>query len=353
VKKTEKDLKLEREKKIKEQRKNRKELIVIGSFFIVCVISLLIADKIGYLKNPDENLKHSKKETLKNNSLEYEKKAKNTIVTVKKKSSKKSGDSIKEQVIRLLNKETLDLTTCLKILNENNEKLKNRAFDSTLAKTILNKISSEKLSFNIDGKNVKIKGKLSKCIVVNSLKISLREYSERNLLSFWKKDYYPIVEISVKCRVVKRMIGSQYNRLWIIKDSVKLMNNLNEPIFDFKDFQVQSENIDDYLDSEKEEPKYHKTDPNKIRYVKLQGKLWDENLLKNSKNKILNRSQKLVSILAISKNLQNVNLELFFDSWDGGENDRNNGNGGETIYTGSRGGKYVIRNGKKRYIPRN
>ncbi|MFN5911084.1 MAG: hypothetical protein ACK45H_07110 [Bacteroidota bacterium] len=83
---------------------------------------------------------------------------------------------------------------------------------------------------------------------------------------------------------------------------------------------------------------------NKPRLVLLRYKLWDEGEALSENKVIENRTKKVFLALNTLKNLKDLTIELNLY-----ESEAESG-GGEMIHTGPRGGRYVIRNGSKRYV---
>ena len=222
---------------------------------------------------------------------------------------------------------------CIKIIFENQDILKERDLDIALAKAVMKKITDMNIKYNLDGSNVKIIGPLQKCIVVNSAIISFKEYetsiSERDLLDIWKSSVYPLIEIYIKCRVIERVNGDLYSS--IIKNEVSV-NGFGKS-YGFGKFQLKKNDIEDYIGPNT----YYEIDKDKVRYIKLRYKLWDDD------SKVSDRTRKIFDVLNALKNSSSLNIK--FDLY---ELDKNTG--GEAVYTGPRGGRYVIRNSKKQYI---
>ena len=257
-----------------------------------------------------------------------------------------SSENDKENIISTkieesLNNDPQNYDACLQIIDEYQDSLQNSELDSALSKAVLKKITDMEVRFNLEGSNVKFKGPLGKCVLVNSAEISFKEYeeswTERNLMKITSSNAYPLIEINIKCRVIDRVPNNLYRNSFKPEVTVKGFSNGK----DFEKFKLKDENIADFIGPNT----YYEMDKEKERNIKLRFKLWDEGVAKDEGKAITDRTRKVFNTLNVLKNTNNLNIELnLYDI------EINEGGGGEVIHTGPRGGRYVIRNGGKRYV---
>lgn len=257
-----------------------------------------------------------------------------------------SSGSENESIISTKIEESLDndpqnYDACLQIIDEYQDSLQNSELDSALSKAVLKKITDMDVRFNLEGSNIKFKGPLGKCILVNSAEISFQEHeeswTERNLLKIASSNAYPLIEINIKCRVIARVPNDLYSNSFKYEVLVNGFSNGKE----FEKFKLKDENISNYIGPNT----YYEMDKEKVRDIKLRYKLWDEGVAKDEGKAITDRTRKVFNALNVLKNTKSLNIEMNLY-----EIEVNEGGGGEVIHTGPRGGRYVIRNGGKSYV---
>jgi hypothetical protein len=263
-------------------------------------------------------------------------------------SSCESGDNIAEKseiynkLIEELDRDPNNFNACLDIVNEYEDTLTNQELDSSLAKLLMERFTDEEIVYNLEGSNVKITGILKNCLAVNSAEIRFEEHeeslTERNLLRLLESNVYPIVEVILKCRIINEFSNEGYAHSFDYK--VELKDFSNQKISDLGVFKIKSEDILDHLFP----GGFNESEVNTEREIKLRFKLWDDKEAEDEEKKILGRTKMIFIVLNTLKNIENLNIELKLNELPEDEMAP-----GETVHTGPRGGKYVIRNGSKRY----
>ena len=257
--------------------------------------------------------------------------------------SSDDGNELSSKLIESLDSDPENFDACLQILDEYQDSLQNREFDSIVAKAVIEKISDMDIRYEIAGSNIKLVGPLRKCLIVNSAEISFEEheddFTERNLLKILSSNLYPLVEITINCAVVDRVPNDQYINSFEHEVSVKDGNN--NSISDFGKFKLKEENISDYIGPNTG----YEIDKNDEKEILLRYKLWDEREAADENKVITERTKKIFLALKSLKNIDNLKIELKLF-----EHEHESGGGGEVIHTGPRGGRYVIRNGGKQYV---
>jgi hypothetical protein len=261
-------------------------------------------------------------------------------------SSCESGDNIAEKseiynkLIEELERDPNNFNACLDIVNEYEDTLTNQELDSSLAKLLMERFTDEEIVYNLEGSNVKITGILKNCLAVNSAEIRFVEHeeslTERNLLRLLESNVYPIVEVILKCRIINEFSNEGYAHSFDYK--VELKDFSNQKISDLGVFKIKSEDILDHLFP----GGFNKSEVDSEREIKLRFKLWDDK--EDEEKKISVRTKMIFTVLNTLKNTENLNIELKLN-----EIPEDEMTPGETVHTGPRGGKYVIRNGSKRY----
>jgi hypothetical protein len=262
-------------------------------------------------------------------------------------SNEENIEIVQNQLLESLDNNPNDYDACLGIISENIDLFENKVFDSTIAIAILDKFSEGKIIRVLEGSNLKFSSKfLNSCIATDSAEISFQKYDEgvleRGFSDMFSGVSYPIVDIKIRCRVVKRAATKDFSKIEkVMSDVVK--NFQNEQIFDIGEFIVYEENVAGPLSAD---DSFYKTDVNYQREIILRSKLWSP-----KDTTITNKTERIFTTLNALKQIDNLKIDLKLVEYE--YNDSNGGGQSETVYTGPRGGKYVMRNGKKRYLPKN
>lgn len=261
-------------------------------------------------------------------------------------SSELDSEDVEKKIFDSMESEPENFDACLTIIEDNLDIFNNNEFDSTIASSVLEKFSDGKIIRVLDGRNVKFSSDfLNKSIAVDSVQISFEYHDEglfeRGISDLFSSISYPIAEIRIRCRVIKRSSTKDFWKIEPVMPDV-IKNFYDESIMDVGTFIVTEENVAGPLGMDNS---YYKTDVTSQREIVLRSKLWSKQDVT-----ISNRTQKIFTALNVLKNIENLKINLKLTEY---EENINYGGQGETVYTGPRGGKYVIRNGQKRYLPRN
>ena len=253
-----------------------------------------------------------------------------------------SNSEVYKKIMASLDAEPENYDACLQIVEAYEDSLQNRELDSVLAKAVMQKIAESDINYVLDASAIKITGNVQKCVEASSAEISFKEYeeswTERNLMKIMSSNIYPLIEINLQCKVIERVPPNRYATNLDFQVPVK--GFLTDGLDGIGKFKLKKEKIADYLGPNTA----YEMDKNKERLVLLRYKLWDEGEALSENKVIENRTKKVFLALNTLKNLKDLTIELNLY-----ESEAESG-GGEMIHTGPRGGRYVIRNGSKRYV---
>ena len=153
-----------------------------------------------------------------------------------------------------------------------------------------------------------------------------------------ESNFYPIVEVIVKCRIINEFSNEGYSQAFDYK--VELKDFYKQKISNLGEFNIKTEDLIDHLFP----GGFNASEVDTEREIKLRYKLWDDKEAEDEEKRISGRTKMIFTVLNTLKNIKNLNLELKLY-----ENPEDEMGTGETVHTGPRGGKYIIRNGRKKY----
>lgn len=257
-----------------------------------------------------------------------------------------ANSDLLEKITTSLENEPENFQACLDIVESYSDSLENPQVDSTVAKGVMEKITDLEISFALEASQIRFSSPLSKCLRVIGADVRFNEHeesmTERNLLRFFDSNTYPLVEILVKCNVIERLPANQYANRFDYEVPVKDFQG--NSISNFGKFRLKDEGIADYVGPNT----YYEMNKEEEREILLIYKLWDEAEAAEKSEVISNRTKRIFEALIALQQIDNLKIDL--QPYPSESGSSGGGGGGEVIHTGPRGGRYVIRNGNKRYV---